>query len=291
MRPFFGRRSEPTTPLSKILQLSKLLLFDFDAIRPSRFIFKSDYNFTIITCLENHINYKSDITHPDETYGPSQLYLGFYQPSPVNDDNYTPDQPVQAIIDITAFDSGKVIKVKPSKWSPIYDNSIITMNMYALVLNQEFIRSSWMNDFEVNYILIISSQKEIIQWCRFNRWCVGISSSSIRIAFWREHVTTMGVVQSYCCGFSRSTQKNLQLTLSTIPFFNTINPDIKNRPSKHALSLAEQNDLILTRIDSLELFLQEYVIDVHYLNGIRDKLAKPRETSTSTTDAMNSFII
>ncbi|PKY41823.1 hypothetical protein RhiirA4_441558 [Rhizophagus irregularis] len=74
---------------------------------------------------------KSDITHPDETYGPSQLYLGFYQPSPgvffyeynepdemidliimvlvVNDDNYTPDQPVQAIIDITAFDSGKEI--------------------------------------------------------------------------------------------------------------------------------------------------------------------------------------
>ncbi|PKK76160.1 hypothetical protein RhiirC2_845429 [Rhizophagus irregularis] len=134
--PFFGRRSEPTTPLSKILQLSKLLLFDFDAICPSRFIFKSDYNFTIITCLENHIkinatqsthvDYKSDITHPDETYGPSQLYLGFYQPSPgvffyeynepdemidliimvlvVNDDNYTPDQPVQAIIDITAFD-------------------------------------------------------------------------------------------------------------------------------------------------------------------------------------------
>ncbi|CAB4493425.1 unnamed protein product [Rhizophagus irregularis] len=278
MRPFFGRRSEPTTPLSKILQLSKLLLFDFDAIRPSRFIFKSDYNFTIITCLENHINYKSDITHPDETYGPSQLYLGFYQPSPgVFFYEYNePDEMIDLIIMVKLLN---------------YDNSIITMNMYALVLNQEFIRSSWMNDFEVNYILIISSQKEIIQWCRFNRWCVGISSSSIRIAFWREHVTTMGVVQSYCCGFSRSTQKNLQLTLSTIPFFNTINPDIKNRPSKHALSLAEQNDLILTRIDSLELFLQEYVIDVHYLNGIRDKLAKPRETSTSTTDAMNSFII
>lgn len=63
--------------------------------------------------LRNHVDYKSDITHPDETYGPSQLYLGFYQPSPgvffyeynepdemidliimvlvVNDDNYTPD--------------------------------------------------------------------------------------------------------------------------------------------------------------------------------------------------------
>uniref|UniRef100_U9TSF4 Uncharacterized protein n=1 Tax=Rhizophagus irregularis (strain DAOM 181602 / DAOM 197198 / MUCL 43194) TaxID=747089 RepID=U9TSF4_RHIID len=157
MRPFFGRRSEPTTPLVisiliiDVVQdtpIIKTSFVDFDAIRPPRFIFKSDYNFTIITCLENHIkinatqsthvDYKSDITHPDETYGPSQLYLGFYQPSPgvffyeynepdemidliimvlvVNDDNYTPDQPVQAI---TAFDSGKVIKVKPSKWSPM----------------------------------------------------------------------------------------------------------------------------------------------------------------------------
>ncbi|CAB5359976.1 unnamed protein product [Rhizophagus irregularis] len=51
---------------------------------------------------------------------------------------------------------------------------------------------------------------------------------------------------------------------------------------------SEQNDLILTRIDSFELFLQENVIHVHYLNGIRDKLAKPRATSTSTTDAMNT---
>ncbi|CAG8663685.1 8467_t:CDS:2 [Rhizophagus irregularis] len=230
----------------------KTSFVDFDAIRPPRFIFKSDYNFTIITCLENHIkinatqsthvDYKSDITHPDETYGPSQLYLGFYQPSPgvffyeynepdemidliimvlvVNDDNYTPDQPVQAI---TAFDSGGV----------------------------GLIGGAW-----------------------------GLAAAARTR---HDHGScTIILLRIF------STQKNLQLTLSTIPFFNTINPDIKNRPSKQALSLAEQNDLILTRIDSFELFLQENVIHVHYLNGIRDKLAKPRATSTSTTDAMNT---
>ncbi|CAB4402328.1 unnamed protein product [Rhizophagus irregularis] len=73
MRPFFGRRSEPTT----LLVLKRLMMIilvtcltgyfsiliidvvqdtpiiktsfvDFDAIRPPRFIFKSDYNYTII---------------------------------------------------------------------------------------------------------------------------------------------------------------------------------------------------------------------------------------------------
>ncbi|CAB4396199.1 unnamed protein product [Rhizophagus irregularis] len=103
--------------------------------------------------------------------------------------------------------------------------------MYALVLNQEFIRSSWMNDFvfllfmKINHIL------------------------------------------------------NLLYKLDEYHY------DLNHT------YLAEQNDLILTRIDSFELFLQENVIHVHYLNGIRDKLAKPRATSTSTTDAMNSFII
>ncbi|GBC48025.2 hypothetical protein GLOIN_2v1776888 [Rhizophagus irregularis DAOM 181602=DAOM 197198] len=112
----FGRNGICERPAFQDTPIIKTSFVDFDAIRPPRFIFKSDYNFTIITCLENHINYKSDITHPDETYGPSQLYLGFYQPSPgvffyeynepdemidliimvlvVNDDNYTPDQPL-----------------------------------------------------------------------------------------------------------------------------------------------------------------------------------------------------
>lgn len=98
-----------------------------------------------------------------------------------------------------------------------------------------------------------------------------------------------GAVQLYCCGFSRLTRKKLKTTFSTIPFFDTIDPDIKNHPSRRALSLAEQNELILARIDSLELFLQEYVVDVHYLDGIRNSLSNYRASLNSTTSTMNNI--
>jgi hypothetical protein len=91
-----------------------------------------------------------------------------------------------------------------------------------------------------------------------------------------------GAVQLYCCGFSRLTRKKLRTTLPTIPFFDTINPDIKSHHSKRALSLAEQNELILARIDSLELFLQEYVVDVHYLDSVRDRLISSKAIFNST---------
>ncbi|CAB4402326.1 unnamed protein product [Rhizophagus irregularis] len=156
----------------------------------------------------------------------------------------------------------------------LYDNSIITMNMYALVLNQESIRSSWMNDFGIPPIYENKSHIESTL-CKNHTYLGGVgligdawglAAAVYAFLFGADMSRPWGVVQSYCCGFPRSTQKKLTTTLPTIPFFNTINPDIKNRPSKHALSLAEQNELILTRIDSLELFLQEYVVDVHYLN-------------------------
>lgn len=87
-----------------------------------------------------------------------------------------------------------------------------------------------------------------------------------------------GIVQLYCCGFSRLTQKKLGKALPIIPFFDTSYAD----PSTHNLSLAEKNEL---RIKCLELFLQEYVVDVQYLN----KLSESRATSTSTTDTMNNL--
>ncbi|RGB35944.1 hypothetical protein C1646_758711 [Rhizophagus diaphanus] len=62
-----------------------------------------------------------------------------------------------------------------------------------------------------------------------------------------------------------------------------MDPDTKNHPSRHALPLAEQNELILARIDSLELFIQEYVVDVRYLDGIRDRLP-----STSIMNDLNN---
>ncbi|RIA84963.1 hypothetical protein C1645_831539 [Glomus cerebriforme] len=96
-----------------------------------------------------------------------------------------------------------------------------------------------------------------------------------------------GLVQLYCCGISRLTRNKLKKSLPTIPFFNT---DIKDRPPIHDLSdlsLDEKIDLIpklQSRIDSLELFLRDYVVDVHYLDGIRDKSS---ETGNSTKNTEN----
>ncbi|RGB28215.1 hypothetical protein C1646_768108 [Rhizophagus diaphanus] len=405
------RRSEPTTLLLlklfmmiilvacltgylsiiiiDVVQDAPIVKTSFDnsnGIRPPSFIFKSEYNFTIPFCLEDHyrinatqsttVDCMSDITHPDEKYGPSQLYFGFYQPSPgvffheyssskesvmylgislvINDVNYIPDQTVQAKIEIMAFDSDydpltKYIKEKryyelttpeAIESASSFDNSIVTMNTYTLVLNQlyqfvynrkieEVIRPSWMNDFGIppsyekkshiestllatlipinnlgnnNTIMInvhpkgntVQIDKEVRNRTYLGgigliggAW--GLAAAVYALLFGADTLRPWGVVQSYCCGFSRLTQKELGKALPTIPFFDTINPDIKNHPSKHALSLAEQNKLILTRIDSLELFLQEYVVDVHYLNGIRDKLSKESATLTSTTDVMNNL--
>jgi hypothetical protein len=87
-------------------------------------------------------------------------------------------------------------------------------------------------------------------------------------------------VQSYCCGFSRITQNKLKKSLPTIPFFDASNPDTENHPS---LSLAERNEL---RINSLELFLQDYVVDVNYLDKIRDKkITSSKEIPSSTTNS------
>ncbi|CAB4373734.1 unnamed protein product [Rhizophagus irregularis] len=369
------RRSEPTTLLLLKLMMMIILVacltgylsmviidvvqdapivktsfVDSNAIPPPSFIFKSNFNFTITTCHEEYyqinatqptsVDCKSDITHPDEKYGPAQLYFGFYQPSPdvffykydskasgmmylnivlvINDVNYTPDQPIQAMIDIIAFDSDydpltNYIKEKryyelttPEAIKSIssFDNSIITMNTYE---NKSHIESTLLatllpiNLGNNSVLFSVHPKGNTVQINKEVRnrtylggvgliggaW--GLAAAVYALLFGADTLRPWGVVQSYCCGFSRLTQKKLEKTLPTIPFFDTINPDIKNHPSKHALSSAEQNKLILTRIDSLELFLQEYVVDVHYLNGIRDKLSKERATLTSTTDVMNNL--
>ncbi|CAB5382109.1 unnamed protein product [Rhizophagus irregularis] len=368
--------------------IAKTSFVESNTIRPPNFIFRSQYNFTISDCLEEYTKINdtqntnvnctmSDIIQPSEKYGPDQYYFGYYQPSPgvffynydksdnynamtylfigliVNDANNTPDQRLQAMIDIMAFDSDydPLIKYfKEKKFYELntpeaieltssYDKSIITTNSYTLVLNQlyqfvyhrkieELIRPSWMNDFGIpptyenkshiestllatslpinnivnnNTIAIfvhpmgktVQINKEVRNRTYLGgvgliggAW--GLAAAIYSWLFGADTLRPWGVVQSYCCGFSRLTQKKLRTTLPTIPFFNTINPDVKNHPSKYALSLTEQNKLILERIDSLELFLQEYVVDVHYLNDIREQLAKPRATLTSTTDIMNN---
>ncbi|CAB5093648.1 unnamed protein product [Rhizophagus irregularis] len=374
--------------------IAKTSFVESNTIRPPNFIFRSQYNFTISDCLEEYTKINdtqntnvnctmSDIIQPSEKYGPDQYYFGYYQPSPgvffynydksdnynamtylfigliVNDANNTPDQRLQAMIDIMAFDSDydPLIKYfKEKKFYELntpeaieltssYDKSIITTNSYTLVLNQlyqfvyhrkieELIRPSWMNDFGIpptyenkshiestllatslpinnivnnNTIAIfvhpmgktVQINKKLGKYhYDLNRTYLGgvgliggawgLAAAIYSWLFGADTLRPWGVVQSYCCGFSRLTQKKLRTTLPTIPFFNTINPDVKNHPSKYALSLTEQNKLILERIDSLELFLQEYVVDVHYLNDIREQLAKPRATLTSTTDIMNN---
>ncbi|RGB29336.1 hypothetical protein C1646_766733 [Rhizophagus diaphanus] len=109
----------------------------------------------------------------------------------------------------------------------------------------------------------------------------GLTVAVYAFLFGADTLRPWGAVQLYCCGFSRLTRKKLKTTLPTIPFFDTMDPNTKNHPSRNALSLAEQYELILARIDSLELFLQEYVVDVRYLDGIRDRLP--------TTNIMNNL--
>jgi hypothetical protein len=98
-----------------------------------------------------------------------------------------------------------------------------------------------------------------------------------------------GAVQSYCCGFSRLTQKKLKDTLPTVPFFD----DLRTKDqinSINSLSLVEQHKLLLSKLNSLELFLQEYVVDVQYLNRIRDNINNTGEKfdNQNTNNSLSS---
>ncbi|RIA84951.1 hypothetical protein C1645_808518 [Glomus cerebriforme] len=116
----------------------------------------------------------------------------------------------------------------------------------------------------------------------------GLGAALYGLLFGADALKPWGLVQSYCCGFSYKTRKELKKTLPIIPFYDSSSPIIKNNPERK-LSLAEQNEL---RIYSLELFLQEYVVDVRYLDGVRDKLIKSRRSSSNenkTNDQMVGF--
>ncbi|POG76549.1 hypothetical protein GLOIN_2v1768947 [Rhizophagus irregularis DAOM 181602=DAOM 197198] len=120
----------------------------------------------------------------------------------------------------------------------------------------------------------------------------GLAAAIYAWLFGADALRPWGIVQLGCCGFPRSTQKKLEKTLPLIPFFDTSRTDTKDHLSNHGLSLAEKIELIpllQSRIDSLELFLQEYVVDVNYLNGIRNKLSRSRATLNSTIDTMNNL--
>ncbi|GBC04955.1 hypothetical protein RclHR1_05970012 [Rhizophagus clarus] len=391
------RRSEPMTLLVLKLLIMIILIscltgylaiVMIDVIQDAPITRTSFVNFKNIrpptNCLEEYYKINdtqptmedcmSDITHPDEKYGPSQLYFGTYQPSPgvlfydykksndysammslgivlvINDDSYTPDKATQAMIETIAFDSDydPLIKyIEEKRYYELttpeaiestsdFDNSIVTMNSYVLVLNQlyqfvyrrkieEFITPSWTNDFGIppaydnkshiestllatslpinnvvskNMVMIsihpmgstVQIDKEVrshtVSGMGLMGGAWGLAAAIYALLFGADTLRPWGVVQLYCCGFSRLTQGKLKKTLPIIPFFDASHIGTEDHPPNHDLSLAEKNEL---RIKSLELFLQEYVVDVHYLDGIRDKLSRSKATFTSTSETINNL--
>ncbi|RIA80029.1 hypothetical protein C1645_19472 [Glomus cerebriforme] len=103
--------------------------------------------------------------------------------------------------------------------------------------------------------------------------------------FGTDTLRPWGIVQLYCCRFSRLTRNKLKKSLPIIPFFDKSYSDIKNQ---NDLSLAE----LQSSINSLELFLQDYVVDVNYLNRIRDKsrdIKNSTENTENTTEIMSNL--
>ncbi|CAB5093612.1 unnamed protein product [Rhizophagus irregularis] len=116
----------------------------------------------------------------------------------------------------------------------------------------------------------------------------GLAAAIYTLLFGADTLRPWGIVQMYCCGFPRLTQRKLKKN----PPNNSIFDTHIDTEANHDLSMAEKIELIpllQSRIDSLELFLQEYVVDVYYLNSVRDKLAKSRATLNSMIDANNQY--
>ncbi|CAG8598598.1 8110_t:CDS:2 [Rhizophagus irregularis] len=110
----------------------------------------------------------------------------------------------------------------------------------------------------------------------------GLIAALYAFLFGADTLRPWGAVQSYCCGISRFTQKKLNKIFPIIPFSDTSYKNFKKYPPYHELSSDEQTEL---RINSLELFLREYVVNVHYLDGIQDRLViRPKTISDSTTN-------
>ncbi|GES78850.1 galactose oxidase [Rhizophagus clarus] len=110
----------------------------------------------------------------------------------------------------------------------------------------------------------------------------GLAVAIYALLFGTDTLRPWGIVQSYCYGFSHLTKRKLKKTLPIIPFHEASSSNTEDSD----LSLAEKVKMLQSKIDSLELFLREYVVDVDYLDKIRDKLVKPQSTLKSTTDTM-----
>ncbi|RIA84961.1 hypothetical protein C1645_831537 [Glomus cerebriforme] len=208
-------------------------------------------------------------------------------------DNFPP------IIDIIAIDSDYdpiTESIKENSFDDPFNFTVIGMNAYGLGANQfyllkysriikESIIPSWKNDFGItpNYetksniisnlsffiqpmgagVVSVQVDKEIRTHTYLGSlgliggaW--GLVVAMYSLLFGADKLRPWGITQLYCCGVSRLTRNKLKKTLPIIPFFETSYLDVDNHLLKNDLSLAEQNKL---RIDSLEIFLQEYVVD------------------------------
>ncbi|CAB4495224.1 uncharacterized protein OCT59_010266 [Rhizophagus irregularis] len=115
----------------------------------------------------------------------------------------------------------------------------------------------------------------------------GLAAAMYSLLFGADTIRPWGIVQSYCYGFSRLTRRKLKETLPIIPFYDKSYTD-----ANHDLSLDEKIELIpllQSRIDSLELFLREYVVDVNYLDNIQNRSVSSNQEIQNTTEGPNSL--
>src|SRR6266540_5478281 len=72
-----------------------------------------------------------------------------------------------------------------------------------------------------------------------------------------------GFIQSYCCGIKRKSQNKFNETLPILPL---IDSSLPGKSATEEISIEELNE----KFKSLEILLREYVIDIKYLQKIKN---------------------
>ncbi|CAG8623018.1 9946_t:CDS:2, partial [Paraglomus occultum] len=115
----------------------------------------------------------------------------------------------------------------------------------------------------------------------------GLSASLYAVLFGNDPLRPWGWVQFYCCCFVPRTRSQLYQSFSVIPFQQRqrqqkLITSLSNQSfesgnfASHELSenLKNQSDSLeqstKERLDALELFMQEYIIDTTYLDGLNE---------------------
>ncbi|CAG8648236.1 10601_t:CDS:2, partial [Funneliformis caledonium] len=93
----------------------------------------------------------------------------------------------------------------------------------------------------------------------------GIASALYVVLFGTNVIRPWGCVQ-YSCGLRNRTQNKLRKELPVIPLINS-NPEILNISRENS---REELIALLHRVNSLEVFLREYVVDIKYLKELKE---------------------